>query len=285
MKMDQWQCKKCNTSNQAEDPKCASCQAPRPGFFQSTAFYIAAGGGAIIVLLGVAVSYMLGMPARDYAKEYKAAMVDCQLSPEEQGRLDKIQRRWKASDDKVSKWKAQVALNCPGSGPSLQKPPVPPTGPTSVPPKGPTAPVGQPPVEATISLKQGMQYAHQNDFENAINEFTNAIRRFPDYAAAYSNRGAALMGQKKFNLAMDDLRKAVELDPKDPNIRYNMAACYSAQDVPELDRAIASLDDALANGFSDYEALRKDPDLAKLRKHPDWRKTLEKHKVFLGDVK
>lgn len=147
----------------------------------------------------------------------------------------------------------------------------------------PATPIGQGdiPLDAKQSLQQGMQYAGRADWANAINEFTAAIQKYPVYASAYSNRAGAYMQQKKFNLAMDDLKKAVELDPKDPYIRYNMAACYSTQEVPELDRAIVSLDAALENGFNNYDALRKDPDLNKLRKHPDWRKTLEKHKVFL----
>jgi len=43
-----------------------------------------------------------------------------------------------------------------------------------------------------------------------------------------------------------------------------------------------ALDAALANGFQNYDALRKDPELLNLRKSPEWRKTLEKYKVFLG---
>jgi tetratricopeptide (TPR) repeat protein len=46
--------------------------------------------------------------------------------------------------------------------------------------------------------------------------FTAAIQKHPTYAAAYGNRGAAYTAQKKFNLALDDLKKGIELNPTDP---------------------------------------------------------------------
>jgi hypothetical protein len=35
------------------------------------------------------------------------------------------------------------------------------------------------------------------------------------------------MMQKKYNLALDALKKAKELKPKDPAIHYNLASCHS----------------------------------------------------------
>jgi tetratricopeptide (TPR) repeat protein len=118
------------------------------------------------------------------------------------------------------------------------------------------------------------------NINNAINEFSNAIKKDPGYATAYSNRSVAYMMQKKYNLALDDLKKAKELKPNDPAIRYNLASCHSL--MGNVDLGFVELDAALANGFNDYDTLRKDPDIANLRKSPDWRKTLEKYKVFIN---
>jgi tetratricopeptide (TPR) repeat protein len=136
------------------------------------------------------------------------------------------------------------------------------------------------PLAAKQNLQAGMQYASRRDWNNAILEFTAAIQKHPTYAAAYGNRGAAYTAQKKFNLALDDLKKGIELDPKDPFLHYNLTCVYSLQN--QLDRAVVALDAALANGFQNYDALRKDPELSNLRKSPEWRKTLEKYKIFLG---
>lgn len=142
---------------------------------------------------------------------------------------------------------------------------------------------GPVPLEARQHFQQGVQYAARRDFSNAGKEFTSAIRISPGYASAYSNRGVAYMQQKEFDLAEDDLKKAVELESRDGRNHYNLACWYSLQG--QTGRGLAALDSALANGFSDYQALRKDRDLAALRKDPDWRKTLDKHKVFLGGGK
>jgi tetratricopeptide (TPR) repeat protein len=118
------------------------------------------------------------------------------------------------------------------------------------------------------------------NIHNASNEFSNAIKKDPSYATAYSNRAVAYMMQKKYNLALDDLKKAKDLKPNDASIRYNLASCHSL--MGNVDLGFVELDAALANGFNDYDSLRKDPDIANLRKHSDWRKTLEKYKVFLN---
>jgi len=147
--------------------------------------------------------------------------------------------------------------------------------------KGSTAPTAQAsiPTEAKLNMQQGLNYMRGKDYDNAIKEFTLAIEKFPQYDVAYSNRAVAYMHQKKFNKAMDDLKKAAEINPNNPTTHYNFVALYSLQN--QLDRALDSLDRALELGFNNYDALRNDPDLANVRKHPEFRKICEKYKVFL----
>jgi Flp pilus assembly protein TadD len=126
---------------------------------------------------------------------------------------------------------------------------------------------------------QGMTYIKMKDFDNAIVEFTRAIDLMPNYAVAYANRGVAYIQQQKLNKASDDLRKAVELDPGDKSIHYNLTALYCLQGAK--DRAFDSLDKALELGFNNYDALRNDPDLEGIRNEAEFRKVLEKHKIFI----
>ena len=187
-----------------------------------------------------------------------------------------------------------IALALIGCGQQSTPPPPPPPPPQAQAP-APAAPApaapGQPSLEVTQHLKQGMAYIStaknanspaifNENINNAITEFSNAIKKDPGYATAYSNRSVAYMMQKKYNLALDDLKKAKELKPSDPAIRYNLASCHSL--MGNVDLGFVELDAALANGFNDYDSLRKDPDIANLRKNPEWRKTLEKYKVFLN---
>lgn len=133
--------------------------------------------------------------------------------------------------------------------------------------------------KAAQHVQQGMTYVKMKDFENAIIEYTRAIDLVPNYAVAYANRGVAYMQQQKLNKASDDLRKAVDLAPGDKAIHYNLTALYCLQGAK--DRAFDSLDKALELGFNNYDALRNDPDLSLIRDDPEFRKTLERHKIFI----
>lgn len=135
------------------------------------------------------------------------------------------------------------------------------------------------PVEAKLNMQQGMNYLRSKDYDNAIKEFTLAIEKHPAYDVAFSNRAVAYMQQKKFNKAMDDLKKAEEINANNATVHYNFVALYSLQS--QLDRALDSLDRCLELGFNNYDALRNDPDLTNVRKHPEYKKILEKHKVFI----
>ena len=170
--------------------------------------------------------------------------------------------------------------------PKQEASPAPQAGSPAPPPaqlgKGSTDPAAQTgmPTEAKLNMQQGMNYLGSRDYDNAIKEFTLAIEKYPNYDIAYSNRAVAYMQQKKFNKAGDDLKKGVEINPNNPTAHYNLVALYSLQN--QLDRALDSLDRALELGFNNYDALRNDPDLNNVRRHPEFRKTLEKHKVFIS---
>jgi tetratricopeptide (TPR) repeat protein len=160
----------------------------------------------------------------------------------------------------------------------------------TAPTPAPAAAKGEPSLDVQAHVKQAFSYIsnaknareayiREESIENAVKEFSMAIQKDPGYAEAYSNRAAAYMLQRKFNKAEEDLRKAKELSPDSPSIRYNYASLHSLRG--NVDLALDEIDAALAKGFSDYDALRRDPDLENLRRSPEFRKVLEKHKVFI----
>jgi len=160
----------------------------------------------------------------------------------------------------------------------------------SVPPPTPTVPGNgssdpgnlsgaRVPSEAKLNFQQGMTYAKLKDYENAITEFTFAIDKYPNYAVAYSNRASMYIRQKKYNIALENLNRAVQIEQNNPEIYYNLMALHSIE--KRIDLALYALDKCLKYGFNNYDALRNDSDLANLRKDTEYRKTLEKHKIFL----
>lgn len=175
---------------------------------------------------------------------------------------------------------------------AIQSPPSMPTAPPVVAPTGnAVSPArSEPSLEVRSHVKQAFTYIsmaknardatiREESIDNALKEFSLAIQKDPAYAEAYSSRAVAYMQLKKFNKADEDLRRAKELSPNSASVRYNYASLHSLNG--NVDLALDEIDSALAMGFSDYDALRRDSDLDNLRKHPEFRKILEKHKVFI----
>jgi len=151
----------------------------------------------------------------------------------------------------------------------------------------------EPSPDAQRHLQHGMTYISlaksakqrqdkEENFDNAVLEFSQAIYIENDrqscYANAYMNRGATYMLQGSFNLALTDLNKAADCDPENPMIRYNVATLHSLQN--QHDIALVALDKALELGFNDCDALRKDSDLGNIRNRPEFRRILEKNRMF-----
>jgi tetratricopeptide (TPR) repeat protein len=140
-------------------------------------------------------------------------------------------------------------------------------------------PTSQQLAQAKSHFQQGLTFAAMGLVDEGIQEFNAAIGLDSKYAAAYGNRGAAYMTQGKYNKALEDLRNAVQIDPKDRNAYYNLAALHTLRQ--EFDLAIDALEQALKHGFHNYDVLRRDTDLEGLRRQPEFRRLLERHKISL----
>lgn len=68
-------------------------------------------------------------------------------------------------------------------------------------------------------------------------------------------------------------RRAVEIDPEDAGVRYNVACLFAVAGQGE--RAIDLLEGAVAAGFGNREWLERDPDLANIRGDPQFRAVLD----------
>lgn len=87
-------------------------------------------------------------------------------------------------------------------------------------------------------------------------------------------RGVVFHAAEEVHKALDDLKKAVDIAPQNPTVHYNLASLYSLQG--STDFALDEIDASLTRGFSNYDALRRDTDLHNVRRHPEFRKILEK---------
>jgi hypothetical protein len=66
---------------------------------------------------------------------------------------------------------------------------------------------------ATDHLNQGVALYEAGKYEQAVAEYTKAIELDPNLASAYYNRGLAYFKMKQYDLALADFNKATELNP------------------------------------------------------------------------
>lgn len=133
-------------------------------------------------------------------------------------------------------------------------------------PDNATAPVSPIAIPAPVSrgahrLDQADRLAAQNDFIGAMDQVNAAIALDPKLAAAYSLRATIYVRDKEWEQAEKDYSSALQLDPKNVEVRYNLAQVAFIQNKY----------DAAREGFA---ALQQDPLMG----------DLSAYKVFLCDL-
>jgi tetratricopeptide (TPR) repeat protein len=106
--------------------------------------------------------------------------------------------------------------------------------------------------EATKHNNIGAELSNEGRWEEAIAEFDKAIDLDPDYAMAYYNRGLTYHKLEKHDQAIADYGKAIELDPGYSEAHYNRGHAFFELD--EYGLAIADFDKAISLDPDDAEA-------------------------------
>jgi type IV pilus assembly protein PilF len=98
---------------------------------------------------------------------------------------------------------------------------------------------------ARIRMELAVGYFEQGQAKVALDEVKQVISIDPDFPDAYNLRGLIYMRLNDFPQADDSFRRAVTLNPKDPNLRHNYGwlQCQEAH----FDEAQRSFDAALAD--------------------------------------
>ncbi|MBF0316949.1 MAG: hypothetical protein HQL04_02155 [Nitrospirae bacterium] len=296
-----WICS-CGTSNSNNMNTCQACGNNKPVDSKLKLIIIGSIVGVLLIILLVVVSLKL---LEGPKKKYKAAVTKCcdstdccgngAISCEE---ADKIATSLKMSEDDKQKLINEVKKDkcVKPSSPSATLPsPSQSSSPSAPNPSGDSVNETKK-QEAARHIQEGFRWialaknssndkaAFEESMNNAINEYTKAIELESrgdksKIGKAYEHRGTAYMVLKKMNKAEEDLKMAVDLIPTSYSVYYNLACLYSLEN--KIDFALDNLDKALENGFKEYDLLRKDSELKNLRKSPEFKTVLEKHKVFI----
>ncbi|GCA71998.1 TPR repeat-containing protein YrrB [Microcystis aeruginosa NIES-2519] len=90
---------------------------------------------------------------------------------------------------------------------------------------------------------RGIIYYKQQKYDLAISDYSKAIEINPNYAQAYVNRGNLYSDLQKYDLALSDYNKAIDINPNDAYAYNNRGVLYS--DLQKYDLALSDYDKAI----------------------------------------
>ena len=94
-------------------------------------------------------------------------------------------------------------------------------------------------VTYTLYIDRASAYYYENRYDAAIRDYNKAIELMPKYPLAYYNRGSAYYYKKDYDAAIRDFSKVIEIDPKDAEAYSSRAVAYMAKgrnDLAEADQ-------------------------------------------------
>ncbi|MCZ8039749.1 MAG: tetratricopeptide repeat-containing serine protease family protein, partial [Microcystis sp. LE17-20A] len=83
-------------------------------------------------------------------------------------------------------------------------------------------------------LNRGLLYSDLQKYELALSDYNKAIDINPNYAKAYNNRGFLYHNQQKYELALSDYNKAIDINPNYALAYNNRGLLYHNQQKYEL---------------------------------------------------
>ena len=115
-----------------------------------------------------------------------------------------------------------------------------------------------------------MTREQERNLDIEIGFLEGVVRRDPGYIDALQILGDNYTRRGRFEDGLKVDEQLVRLRPGDALVYYNLACSYSLTE--QFESAAVALNRALDLGYRDFKWLSKDPDLAKLRKHPLYKK-------------
>ena len=117
------------------------------------------------------------------------------------------------------------------------------------------------------------------DLDLEISFMEGVVRRDPTYVEALQILGDNYTKRGRFSEGLRIDERLARLRPDDSLVHYNLACSYSLTD--QFDLAAEALEAAINLGYRDFEWMRKDPDLKKLRDQEGYKRIRAKVRLLL----
>lgn len=109
------------------------------------------------------------------------------------------------------------------------------------------------------------------EFEIAF--YQKLLRDYPDFVDVLIPLGEAYTRRGLHDKGLEVDLRLTQLRGEDPVVWYNLACSYSL--LQKTEESAQALRRAIEMGYTDFEHLRKDPDLINLKRSPAYRQVLD----------
>jgi len=116
--------------------------------------------------------------------------------------------------------------------------------------------------------KLGDENGQKQVLELLMEVYPRYLSDHPDDARAHIVYAIDLVKVGKINEAKEESKRAIELSPEDSLMSYNVACLYSR--LGEKKQGIEYLQRAINLGYTNFEWLKRDPDLANIQNEPEF---------------
>ncbi len=116
--------------------------------------------------------------------------------------------------------------------------------------------------------KLGDKSGQKQALELLMEIFPRYLSDHPDDARAHIVYAIELVKAERIDEAKDECKRAIELSPDDSLMSYNVACLYSR--LGEKRQGIEHLQKAIKQGYTNFEWLRRDPDLNNIQNEPEF---------------
>jgi len=107
----------------------------------------------------------------------------------------------------------------------------------------------EPPQDAKGFFKEGEDFYYKGKFDDAIKDFQKAVELDPKYADAYCEMGVSYMEKNEWDTAVSVLNKCIEIDANHPKAQYAVAVSYARKTQPDVKLAREHFETAKKLGF------------------------------------
>jgi tetratricopeptide (TPR) repeat protein len=114
-----------------------------------------------------------------------------------------------------------------------------------------------------LHMKLGNIYLQECIYDSALAQYQEVLSLQPQFIPAMYGLATIYSEKNEVSSAINILQKIKKIQPNNPDVYYDMACIYAKQNMTK--ESIGWLNQAIDKGFTNWDQIKNDPDLANIR--------------------